>query len=231
MASVAYFDTPNLEVYDILTAHSTTDVWLRTPRYATHTFHSAAAHLSVGLLQHLAAATSLADAGTTALGHTLLHIICLPLDDTHLNVFARSIFRSVHHVRILSSTWRQTRLQAACPFLRRPGLSLEVAIHVLDQSSYSMISTIDGLGNSALQYLAAHQTPNQGLIEYLRGREEQESVNSNTWKGARNAWGYTAEDLWQDSQVAVKGRHMAFWQDEAIFDDRVGGKEKNPCFG
>ncbi|MCJ1469873.1 hypothetical protein MMC07_008517 [Pseudocyphellaria aurata] len=258
MASIAYCDPPNLEAYDILTAHSATDVSLRTPRYATHTLHFAAAHLSVGLLQHLAAATPLADAGTTALGHTLLHIICLPLDDTHLNVFARSVFRSVHHVRTLSPAWRPTRLEATCPRLRRPGLpsspiqanmeaplfstpqsallfaaQLEVAIYVLDHTSSSMISAIDGLGNSALHYLAAYQTPNQDLIEYLRGREEQESVDSNTWKEARNAWGYTAEDLWQDSQVAVKGRHMAFWHNGGSGDDRVEGgmEDKNPCWG
>lgn len=95
-----------------------------------------------------------------------------------------------------------------------------------------MIPTDDGLENSALHYLAAHQIPSQELIEYLRAREEQETVGLNTWKEVRNAWGYTAEELWQDSQTAVKGRHMAFWQDGGSGDEvRDGETKRNPCFG
>ncbi|MCJ1264306.1 hypothetical protein MMC22_004177 [Lobaria immixta] len=226
MASIAYCTPPNLEAYDILVAHLATDVWLRTPRAPRRK-------------------------------HTLLHIIYLPLDDTQLNVFARSIFRSVHHVRTLSSTWRPTRLRATCPLLHRPGqpvnliqrtaedpllltpqstsffaAQLEVATYVLDLCSSSIISTTDAYGNSALHYLAAYQIPNQELIAYLRAREQQECVDLNTWKEARNTWGYTAEELCQDSQTAVKGRHMAFWEDRDGSDD--GGEGSlgiNPCFG
>lgn len=50
---------------------------------------------------------------------------------------------------------------------------------------YAGVST-NAYGNSALHYLAAHHMSNKELIAYLRAREEQKSVGSNTWKEARN---------------------------------------------
>ncbi|KAJ7931738.1 hypothetical protein B0H13DRAFT_1957420 [Mycena leptocephala] len=85
----------------------------RTPDFNVHLAHFAAALLSVSLLRQLP--NALRAAGTTTRGHTLLHVACMPRDETHINVFAPRVHQSVRFVSMLDPAWKQTRLHATCP--------------------------------------------------------------------------------------------------------------------
>jgi hypothetical protein len=93
MAAIAFCNHPNLEAYDILAQNAKADLTLRTPIFSMHVLHFATARLEVPPLQHIInnPNTPLEAAGTTALGHTLLHISTLPLTDAHVNILAKKI--------------------------------------------------------------------------------------------------------------------------------------------
>jgi len=87
MTAIALCDPPNLEAYDILAQNAKADLTLRTPIFSIQVLHFATTRLDIPLLQNLInnPNTPLEAAGTTALGHTLLHISTLP----HINIFNR----------------------------------------------------------------------------------------------------------------------------------------------
>ena len=105
-AAIALCIPPNLEAYNVLITHPMINPALRTPVFSIHTLHFAAARLDLLLLQLIStshSAMGLRAAGTTALGHTLLHIAALPLTDDHINLFAPKTFSSIHDVRTLNT--------------------------------------------------------------------------------------------------------------------------------
>ncbi|KAJ7228439.1 hypothetical protein GGX14DRAFT_612868 [Mycena pura] len=104
---------PNFEALAILLANSVCDAGTRTPEFGVHLAHFAAAPLSPSALRQLHAI--LRDAGTTSRGHTLLHVACMPGDETQINVFAPKVYRSVRFVRTLDPAWKPIRLHATCP--------------------------------------------------------------------------------------------------------------------
>ncbi|KAF7342023.1 ANK-REP-REGION domain-containing protein [Mycena venus] len=116
---------PNLDALAILLAHPLFNAATRTPDFGVHLVHFAAAHLSASLLRQLIQQlpTALRDAGTTSRGHTLLHVACMPRDETYINVFAPSVYQSVRFVSALDPAWKPIKLHAACP-QRAHGLSL-----------------------------------------------------------------------------------------------------------
>ena len=105
MATIVCCEPPNLEAFDLLLSYSRTDRDQRTPIYNVHILHFATALLSPSLLVSVSASIALNNAGTTALGHTLLHVACLPLDDTYIQIFSEKIYQSIHSVRTLSTSW------------------------------------------------------------------------------------------------------------------------------
>ena len=105
--------SPSPTLLDILLP--ATSLSVRTPMYNCHILHIAAATLSLPLFQQIAdavgpTATHLSELPPTALGHTPLHIACLPLDDTHINLHSPKIHASIHEVRSLSDTWQPLNL-------------------------------------------------------------------------------------------------------------------------
>ena len=77
--------------------HPKIDPHMRTPIYKVHLLHFATAHLNKKLLLEIVeTGIPLHSAGKTALGHTLLHVACLPPTQLHLQVFAPKIFESIH---------------------------------------------------------------------------------------------------------------------------------------
>lgn len=66
----------NTEAYSILDAHDQSDKSVLTPVFKVHLLHFAIAHLQLHMLQMVDLPLSVAP--PTALGHTLLHIACLP---------------------------------------------------------------------------------------------------------------------------------------------------------
>lgn len=102
MATITYCDPWNQAAWDCLRIHSKFDPSIRTPIYNVHILHFAVARLSLSLLEVIVQAVSLAEAGTTALGHTSLHIACLPLDERFIQMHSEAVYKSVHETRNLS---------------------------------------------------------------------------------------------------------------------------------
>lgn len=89
----------NIEAFSLLTAHPLADTSLTTPVLGIHVLHFAVAQLRMDLIQ--AIGLPLSKAPATALGHTLLHVACLPLDDHHAQLLAPKVLESIHDMRTL----------------------------------------------------------------------------------------------------------------------------------
>jgi hypothetical protein len=101
-------DPPNWDAFSLLLSHPAIDQNLVTPVTKVHLLHITVALLSLSTLKHvLEAGLSLSDAASTALGHTLLHIACLPLNMTHVNIFQESIYSSAHEFRQITPSRTQ----------------------------------------------------------------------------------------------------------------------------
>jgi ankyrin repeat protein len=91
--------TGNIKAYRRLYAHPLADTSLLTPAYRIHILHLAVAQLRVDILE--ATKIPLSESLSTALGHTLGHIACLPFDETHLQLFSSKVRESIHDLRSL----------------------------------------------------------------------------------------------------------------------------------
>ena len=105
MAIVVHCEPPNLEAFDLLLSYPKSNRDQRTPIYNMHILHFVTTLLSPSLLERISASIILNNAGTTALGQTLLHIACLPLDDTYIQIFSKKVYQLIHTVRTLSMSW------------------------------------------------------------------------------------------------------------------------------
>ncbi|MCJ1315997.1 hypothetical protein MMC15_001317 [Xylographa vitiligo] len=198
----------------LLAPHADFD--LRTPIYECHILHFTVARLDLALLENVISITR-AEAATlrpTALEHTLVHIACLSLDETWINVHAATVYASIHEVPTLSECWKRQSLWP--PGLSKlPGPEAEVdtwprsnfdahqlaqtnVVIFLFKASIDMITELNKqelYGNRALHYLAAIPL---------------------VWETVRNAFGHSAKDLYEDGHSARNDwdqRHMSFWQD------------------
>ena len=102
MATIVHCEPWNEEAYNILAGHPLIDLNIRTPVYDVSILHFAVARLDLHLLKRIAVDVPLSNAGRTALGHTLLHIACLPLDESWVQTHSEPIFKSCHETRNLS---------------------------------------------------------------------------------------------------------------------------------
>ncbi|KAK4495651.1 hypothetical protein PRZ48_012919 [Zasmidium cellare] len=87
------------EIYQRLAAHPLADPSIVTPVMKVHVLHFAVARLSLRLIDVIGLPRSVAE--PTALGHTLLHIACMPLDESEIQVFAPKVRQSIHDMRTL----------------------------------------------------------------------------------------------------------------------------------
>lgn len=233
-AAVAFCNPPNLEAYNILTHHRTTDPTIRTPIFSIHILHFATARLDIALLQHISTThppIPLEAASTTSLGHTLLHIASLPLTDAHINVFSPKVFHSIHDVRTLDTKhWLPIDLRRRNP-AHRGILSSQAdtlplpreatpedqddarkqaeMVSWLLESGTQDIGAQDVYGNTPLHYLASAMRVDEVLVGRVREWQGAECV----WKESKNELGYTPEELWEDGKAAVRGGWKSFWMD------------------
>ncbi|KAL8806036.1 MAG: hypothetical protein Q9182_001568 [Xanthomendoza sp. 2 TL-2023] len=186
-------EPPNIEACEILSSLGDINMDLRSPIYRIHALHVATAQLSVSLLRYLSEKLPLDRAGKTALGHTLLHIACLPLEPSEINLSSSPITTSITRVRALS---RQPLSKD--PDSDRTSLSSQIdTVNYILSNSHCSVSEQDELGNTALHYLASYADLNEPLIALLRSSENDQS---NSWNTSRNQWGYTAEDIYFDGK-------------------------------
>ena len=188
-------DPPNLTAFEILVSHPEIDLSLRSPIYGVHPLHLAAAHLSVSLLEEVSGKIPLETAGATALGFTLLHIVCLPFTTAELNHTSKAIATSITRIRSLSTKYISNGTAS------RTDLPSQTASarYVLRNTSCN-VSTVDIFGNTPLHYLAAYRTRNEELIAWLLS---QESTGMDSWKNVKNRWGWSAEKLSETTQIAI----------------------------
>ena len=241
MTAIAFCNPPNLEAYDILARNAKADLTLRTPIFSIHILHLATARLEVPLLQHLInnPNTPLEAAGTTALGHTLLHISTLPLTDAHINIFSRKIFHSIHDVRTLDTKhWlpinfsmrnpsRRSILSSAAgkrslPFPRTAededdSDRQEEMVSWLLGTGTQDVGAQDVYGNTPLHYLASAMWVNNDLLRRVRAWEGGETV----WKGSRNELGYSPEELLEEGKQAAREQWKAFWVEGDSAGDNI----------
>jgi hypothetical protein len=217
MATLLLCDSSNWNAFSLLLAHPDIERNLITPIMKVHLPHIAIALLSLPILKRmLDSGFSLSAAPPTALGHTLLHIACLPLDITHVNIFQESIYTSAHEFRQLFPDRTQYRI----PFtLNTPQpqptdffpVQAELVYFLLSQSPDpdALLGAQDCHGNTALHYLAMHRTVNWELPEeLLDGRERTADV----YYEVRNRWGWSAEQLVRHGEVAVVSENgKGFW--------------------
>ncbi|KAL8805948.1 MAG: hypothetical protein Q9223_004999 [Gallowayella weberi] len=186
-------EPPNIEACEILSSLGDINMDLRSPIYRIHALHIATAQLSVSLLRYLSEKLPLGRAGKTALGHTLLHIACLPLELSEINLSSSLITTSITRVRTLSR-----RPISRSPDSGRTSLSSQIdTVNYILSNSHCSVSEQDELGNTALHYLASYADLNEPLITLLRSSEND---GSNSWNTSRNQWGQTAEEIYFDGK-------------------------------
>jgi hypothetical protein len=230
MATIAFCNPPNLEAYDILAHDTKSDLTLRTPIFSIHILHFATICLEIALLKHIIKnyITPLETAGTTALGHTLLHISMLPLTDAHINIFSPKIFYSIHDVHTLDTKrWLPINLKQCNPTYRsmlssvagKHSLPLtrtsgnkdnlhrqsEMVLWLLESNTQDL-GAQDVYGNTALHYLASSMWVNEELMRRVRAWEGGEIM----WKESRNELGYSPEELLEDGKVAEREQWKTF---------------------
>jgi hypothetical protein len=89
--------TGNVRAYRRLSAHPLADASILTPAYRIHVLHLAVAQFSIEMLE--AINIPLREAPASALGHTLGHIACMPLDETCMQLFSSKVRESIHDIR------------------------------------------------------------------------------------------------------------------------------------
>lgn len=222
----------NLPAYRLLAPH--TDLTLTTPIYNIHILHLAAATLSLDIFLQVGKTIPLDTAPPTALLHTVLHIVCLPLNDSYINHHSAKCHASIHELRCLDRNTQNQTLHPHPPpnqlLRRRPNSSLStpsppslssdhpaqtaLLLHLLRHTSIPL-STQDIHGNTPLHYLAGHRIVNTELLQILLS-EDNGFGGESVWAGSRNRWGFTPQELFEEGDK-VKGSeelYMPFWRDQ-----------------
>jgi len=207
------------EAYSILVAHHQLDKTILSPIFNVHLLHFAVAHLRLHILRLIG--LPLSSALPTALGHTLLHIACLPFYSSEVQSCERAE-QSVHDVRNLHwsdqveyppgsqryDAWgrkrdwmpESERAAARVPLPRslgdEPHRQEEICRFLVTELGIEQIGISDVHGNTALHYLASAKSSNDGLIAWMREQVGGEDV----WEKTRNMWGYTPQAIWADNQ-------------------------------
>ncbi|PYI08860.1 hypothetical protein BO78DRAFT_395439 [Aspergillus sclerotiicarbonarius CBS 121057] len=176
----------NEAAYAILARDPRIDFDLRSPFMLVHILHIATAH-SLAALQRVERIAPLSHADTTAYGHTLLHIACLP---TLIQRYASKVQESIRAMRCHYSSAPTT--MAECEAELSPQLEL---IQYLVASGTQSVAAYDTDLNTPLHYLASARVINEEAIEFLRAQPQGEV----TWTEWRNWYGYTAEELWEQA--------------------------------
>ncbi|KAL2850519.1 hypothetical protein BJX68DRAFT_266724 [Aspergillus pseudodeflectus] len=200
-----------------LLAHPRLDLNLRTPVFGIHPLHFATAHHNPKLLTWLAGFIpgGLATARTTALGHTLLHIACVPLIPNQIVAKNPNVLKSIHCIRTVDYRWHPRVKLLPSPSCGEVATAEEIAsidpqplttaeqqaqlatIRVLvearqGQEEVADVRAKDVDGNTALHYLAGTLNMSDEIIELVRGLEGGEEA----WWEAKNHWGLTPSQLW-----------------------------------
>jgi ankyrin repeat protein len=191
MSTIVHCSSFNKEAFDILSQAQKINFELRTPVYGVHILHFAVARLDLEMLKYVAANVELGSAGETALGHSLLHVACMPADTSQVQRHADIICKSIHETRDLRPFNDINSVH--CASIHHPDewtkhlkAQAEV-VKYLWRSGVQDFGKRDVHGNTALHYLAGCRAFNQELLHWLLsvGGSELEWV----WKECYNIYG------------------------------------------
>ncbi|KAJ5161898.1 hypothetical protein N7492_007290 [Penicillium capsulatum] len=198
-----------------LLRHGDLDTNLRSPIFDIHPLHLAVAHHDPDILSRLP--MSLDSAGSTALGHTLLHVASLPLTSKNIDKENPASTQSIHCARTVDSKWLPHQLPSPMHLdptmkrgygLTRPAVPLQYqrAIPLTPSEQEAQLQTLHILvrvgidvraqdvdGNTALHYLAATVNVDPRALQLLRGMDGGEEV----YEDYQNMAGVTPRALWE----------------------------------
>lgn len=209
--------TGHYEAYCILTSHPCVEVGALTPVFGVHILHFAAALLSIEALE--ATGLPLSSAPPTSLGHTLLHVACLPYRREEIQ-YSPKIHESIHDTRNLhysqfkrqspdnvsfdsSGEKRIERCKDECDAGPRDipdefHKQEAMCRRIVQELGTAQIALAGVNGNTPLHYLVSGCFVNEGLVAWMRSQTEGEFA----WQNAANFWGHTPQDLWDDNRFA-----------------------------
>jgi hypothetical protein len=208
-----------LEAFSILKSHDQSDIGILTPVYRVHILHFATALLRLELIR--AIDLPLSAAPITTLGHTLLHVACMPYNGADVQTSPK-IEKSINDVRNLRHTryilhqsesssfdaldvkkGRPQEGQSKSPQNSQRNIPNElqqqedVCKHIIYELGATHIGLTDVHGNTAFHYLAGAWFVNEILISWMREQTDGEAV----WTSAENMWGHTPLALWKENQA------------------------------
>ncbi|KAG4442605.1 hypothetical protein IFR05_001935 [Cadophora sp. M221] len=217
MATIIYNTTFNNIAFDILCQHPNINLELRTPVYRVHILHFAVATLNVDLLKHVSAKTPLQNAGETALGHTLLHIACMPANASQIQRYSEIICKSIHESRDLraSNDIHSDHPHPVCVQFR-PDVEFEeedrrqqiAMVQYLWEQGVRDLEVRDVHGNTALHYLAGCRKANWELIQWWWPQPGVIRI----WREANNLYEASPADLADDNEWARTEEERGYWQ-------------------
>ncbi|EPE30161.1 Ankyrin repeat-containing protein [Glarea lozoyensis ATCC 20868] len=194
MATLLHHDRFDKESFDMLSMQPNINFEIRTPIYGVHLLHFAVAKLNFTMLRHVVSFVPLRNAGTTAIGHTLLHVACMPSRNVQIQRRSDIIMRSIHETR---DTRAENDINAV------PAVDSNALPHPIDLYTQSSImkylwnngvqdiDSKDVHGNTALHYLAGCRAVNHLLFEWFLKIEDVEDV----WYHSENDQMATPADL------------------------------------
>ncbi|KAF2996316.1 hypothetical protein E8E14_001567 [Neopestalotiopsis sp. 37M] len=213
---------------------------LITPVYECHLVHFAVATLDLDWIKHVLGRYGGTEDSArhgipkTALGHNLLHVASLPLNDTFLNMHSPQCYMSIHDFRTLDTVWMPLQLRTTAPASsgrrargargslssRGPGFSdvspdqekeqEDTIRYLLGILPKEELRDQDIHGNTPLHYLASVRNPNHSLINWLK----EQSAGEAAWT-MTNSWGFSAQHLSESGEAARSDwnkTHMPFWR-------------------
>jgi ankyrin repeat protein len=225
----------DLESYNILIDNGA-DISITTPVFNVHALHFAAAQLRIDLMAAIIGLNQPVGATpVTNMGHTLMHIACLPLNRSQLQTSSHKVCQSIHDIRHMGPKFQiamrrpmtynehgeemlfeTLRENASRPVIQQPpedpkrDHAKQEAMCKFVVAAYKdgpRVSYQDKHGNNMLHYLASARYPNTSLIEWAK----QQGDGVHAWESDRNFWGFTAQDLYEESKIYAKpfGRDIA----------------------
>ncbi|KAH7321849.1 hypothetical protein BKA65DRAFT_556182 [Rhexocercosporidium sp. MPI-PUGE-AT-0058] len=200
MATIIYSATFNSIAFDILCQHPNINLELCTPVYRVHILHFAVATLDLDLLKHVTARTALQNAGETALGHTLLHVACMPANASQVQRHSELVSKSINECRDLRA---QNDVHSRRPYLAYSELQPDPGhleqerknqtsmVKYLWEQGIQDLEVLDVHGNTALHYLAGCREFNWELIEWWWTQPGVMRI----WQEANNRYEASPEEL------------------------------------
>lgn len=240
MAAIVYCDPWNEEAYNAISGHPLADLGIRTPIYDVSILHFAVARLDLTLLETVAADLKLEKARETALGHSLLHIACLPLDESWIQMHSEPIFKSCHETRNLSELEiveegagdyvkaRDIRKQGPYTvamfdpnyeppprFSERPTTEAVRDCHrrQMEVVRYLLKNCmmIDAGATDVHGNTAQHYVAcHRDVNKGLLDQLRDHTRGEQTWRGAKNRYGFTPAELFESGQNVIE-EEKSYW--------------------